>query len=273
MRISAPPPPSRPAVDPMRSFGPMDPCRLPARRDPLTGLWLPMLLAPARVQSNGNFGLPSSAVNVSLSAVTAGNAVIVACGSYPGYPAASIVTDNVGGGPNTYTQDYSNAFGTGTVKVFSCVNISGSPTAVNVTFPGGSYGIVIAIEVSGLDPAGGVDKTAGADSTGYDSGNTATTTVAAEYLLGVQHRVSASYNWTPGGSWGLVRKQSDTTYHTLHTQDQVVAAMAAYKSNGTSDDSSGSASIVTYKGVASSDIGVSAFRWLHDSGQSARIRR
>lgn len=218
---------------------------------PGRGLWLPFLLAPVRQGFASNSCLAAASLDITYSG-TAGRALIVCMSIFPTYPGPISCVDSTGA--NTYNADYNvNNTVNGRCAVYSCLNITGSPTYVRITFSSGSYVIATVIEVSGLQGGGVMDKSAGSDSAGpttYTSGNTAAISQASEYLLGIQHKINQSATFTPDAPWTLVDRRVDGSYHVQHTQDQVVSSVAAYASTGSTNDTAFSSTIVTYPGVS-----------------------
>lgn len=200
-----------------------------------------------------------------VSGVTAavGDLLILFTGNDGSQAVASGVTDSAG---NTWQADHAGLRSTDqyNVRVFSTVVTSAlSSGTVTISYAGSTgtwdrYGAIW--KVTGSWDANRVDKTSGATGSGstYDSGLTATTTVADELVIGVGQRNlgnnSGAVSATPGA--GLTELRDDDTGNYVHyaVDYKIVSSTGTYKVDGTwvgLTPSAWASIVVTYKEAAS----------------------
>lgn len=208
------------------------------------------LAVPARVQAKSGEGHPANPITITFTGTpTNGNAFIIGIGYFFGNTPTSVTDSN--GVACTHDVDLPAISG-GAVHIYSCLNISGSPTGIIINNTGADYLVATAVEVSGLATSSAFDQTANSGSPGnpYSSGNTPTTSQASEYLFGVEHVQNVQTTNTPDSPWTNSIVANDSTFETVDTQDQVVSATGQYATTGTSQSTMNSAVIATYKGAA-----------------------
>ncbi len=211
------------------------------------------------VQSKGATASSSTTVVATFDSTTAtGNLIIVSClgyGANGNFSAAD-------GGPNTFTQilqtKWNNAFGNSVLWTGYVENATGKAShAITCTTTISEFRIVIWItEVSGILTSAALDKNAGAtgSSTAPNSGNTATTAQANEFLYSAVGVVdsAAAVAQTAGASYtkrGVI--DSANNYLHLAGEDRNVTSTGTYPGDWTLDSSQvWAAHIVTFKDAA-----------------------
>jgi len=184
---------------------------------------------------------------------------------------AAVVTCDVTGGVmsdnkgNTWSLAIGPVNNTGdNLYIYYCKNPTvGSGHTLTFT-PGGShYSTISAAAYSGLDTSAPLDKTAqGTGNTGaMTTANTATTTQAAELLIGAfTVSTGSTVVWT-GGSGFTIRSHVDNgaVGGVSMLEDQIVAATGAYAGTGNNDQSAAYVALIaTFKGATGGGGGGSA---------------
>jgi hypothetical protein len=214
-------------------------------------------------------GAGSTALNVTISATTAGNSIIVIIG--PEERAVTSVTDNKGGGSSTYTEVAGTVNQSAAPGCFYTLNCAAGITQVTVNGTSQPY-IAFVMEVSGLLTASAEDAhvwATGALGTTWSSGATATLAQANEFCIGVAcSRGSSNCHFAEtGGGFAAITGTGITSGHHGNTTDgddlfvctKSVTATTAVTASGTSDNVTTNAGVVTFKEV------VNNF-WRFDSG-------
>src|SRR5258708_32368133 len=123
-----------------------------------------------------------------VSNTAAGNCVVVCVADNGPTGAALVSAVTLGGSADNFAQAISASASTHQMAaIWVDKNCAGGVKTIAVTISGGSDPIVFIYEVSSIDTASPVDKTAGATGTSnaWSSGATATTTVANEIFIGL----------------------------------------------------------------------------------------
>lgn len=203
-------------------------------------------------------GAGPSAVVAFTSNNTAGNAIIVILTGQDStlalwtsdYP---LVSDSQG---NTYTQIYNsfNLANTTGTRAYVSFNIKAGANTVT-QLDSSDPCVLMVYEVSGLASSSVLDQSATAvitTSTSFVSGNTPTTTIADELIIGIGATTNTTaQSWTLGAGYSNILQQTGAAMSAA-TQERIVAATGAYSSTLTAASAgSGTATILTFKGAAS----------------------
>ena len=128
---------------------------------------------------------------------------------------------------------------------------------------GGNYADAAAIawEYSGLATSSALDKTASATAdaaTSHNSGNTATTTQAAELIIGGAGATAANPSWVGDSNFGTASTQAGAdSWTSTIAQAREVSATGAYNYNPTSASTNSSTNVATFK-LASGSVSTTA---------------
>ena len=200
------------------------------------------------------------------SPVTAGNCIAVLAGAFSSSSTETFTGVTLGGSADHFAlAKRTSASFLPSAEIWYDPNCAGGSTAVAATATGGSAGVAavigIAYEISGLLTSSLLDKTAGAGGTSgsWSSGNTATTTAAAEIWLGCYAGVDSAGKTVTGPSspWMsatalTATAGSQTAYWTAGYR--IVSAAGAAAFAGSQNDSGGGmhweASVATLIGTA-----------------------
>lgn len=202
-----------------------------------------------------------AATTVQLTGVTAGvGDLVIVVAANDGGAMPSSVSDSAG---NTYTADNAgvgsanNYYGRVFSSVLTTALSNGSITASFSGISGTWDKLIAAAKVTGSWDSTRADKTASATGTGtaWDSGLTATTTVAAELVFGFSVTGSlnggASSTSTPGTGLTELHDPALSVWDAITTVYKIVSATGTYKANGTwSQSFPWGAIVVTYKEVS-----------------------
>src|SRR5438552_612956 len=199
--------------------------------------------------------------------VAAGNSIILS------FVSADIgttfsATDSASNGYSVDIQGVKTGTGSVRTVILSAHNVSAlaAGNTITVTFPSTtSRRVLTADEFSGLAKSGTLDKTSSAGSSGTtpDSGFTATTTQAAELLLGAIGVAGANSDTFTAGDDGhggtytaLTRVNSGGNIFYVNPEYEIVAATNTYKARATITSQNWAANIATYKGDANCGNGM-----------------
>lgn len=202
------------------------------------------------------------------STTTAGNIILVTARS--GGTATTTMADDKAGGSNTYNTDVTlshASFGAG--YIFSAPNAGAAKVLTWTNSVSASIRIAI-FEYSGIATSSPLDKTSSLYTSGSptsaDSGSTATTTQAAELLVGVLCLNAANCGTTTAGtsqSYAIEERVPADPNARLVSEDVVVAATGTYKADFTWANASSADAIcliATYK--AAGGVAVDYLPWL-----------
>ena len=210
----------------------------------------------------------SNTVTITLSATGSGNALIIAA-TYLSSTDSDLQSVTLGGsGTGFSSQLYVNTTDVPDTSIWANFSIAGGQTSLAVTVPSGDS--VTALAVDAYEVSGGLtalDKTAHQEVDGtsgsWTSTATATTTVAAEFILGVVtgfNGAGPAFTFTgPSSPWVNETQINLVTGTSSMSGYQIAASEAAFTYSGTANTTGTNlfylAAVATFKGPVSGSTG------------------